>query len=88
MPGGAVADARLAASDDVEQIEAPVTIKAYLMCAFASFGGIFFGYDSVSISLNQEVGRWMLITRLRGTSTVSPAQRLSSTSSKEKARHP
>lgn len=27
-------------------IEAPVTLKAYLMCAFASFGGIFFGYDS------------------------------------------
>ncbi|KPM39388.1 putative glucose transporter rco-3 [Neonectria ditissima] len=33
-------------TDDVELIEAPVTWKAYLMCAFASFGGIFFGYDS------------------------------------------
>lgn len=31
---------------DLENIEAPVTWKAYLMCAFASFGGIFFGYDS------------------------------------------
>jgi MFS family permease len=31
---------------DVERIEAPVTWKAYLMCAFASFGGIYFGYDS------------------------------------------
>jgi hypothetical protein len=31
---------------DLERIEAPVTIKAYLLCAFASFGGIFFGYDS------------------------------------------
>jgi SP family sugar:H+ symporter-like MFS transporter len=31
---------------DVNPIEAPVTVKAYLMCAFASFGGIFFGYDS------------------------------------------
>lgn len=31
---------------DVEHIEAPVTWKAYLMFAFASFGGIFFGYDS------------------------------------------
>ncbi|GAB0139049.1 hypothetical protein EsDP_00007265 [Epichloe bromicola] len=31
---------------DVEHIEAPVTWKAYLLCAFASFGGIFFGYDS------------------------------------------
>ncbi|KAJ3481981.1 hypothetical protein NLJ89_g12168 [Agrocybe chaxingu] len=33
-------------ADDVERIEAPVTWKAYLMCAFATFGGIFFGYDS------------------------------------------
>ncbi|KAL9943879.1 hypothetical protein D7B24_000712 [Verticillium nonalfalfae] len=33
-------------TDDVERIEAPVTWKAYLMCAFAAFGGIFFGYDS------------------------------------------
>ncbi|KAK7428301.1 hypothetical protein QQZ08_005198 [Neonectria magnoliae] len=33
-------------TDDVELVEAPVTWKAYLMCAFASFGGIFFGYDS------------------------------------------
>jgi len=36
----------LAATADVERIEAPVTWKAYLLCAFASFGGIFFGYDS------------------------------------------
>ncbi|KAG5664947.1 hypothetical protein KAF25_008681 [Fusarium avenaceum] len=36
----------LQTADNVEQIEAPVTWKAYLMCAFASFGGIFFGYDS------------------------------------------
>ena len=36
----------LAATQDVERIEAPVTWKAYMICAFASFGGIFFGYDS------------------------------------------
>lgn len=36
----------LQTAENVEQIEAPVTWKAYLMCAFASFGGIFFGYDS------------------------------------------
>lgn len=36
----------LATTDDVERIEAPVTWQAYLICAFASFGGIFFGYDS------------------------------------------
>ena len=31
---------------DVARVEAPVTIRAYLLCAFASFGGILFGYDS------------------------------------------
>ncbi|RSL42557.1 hypothetical protein CEP54_015437 [Fusarium duplospermum] len=36
----------LQTADNIDQIEAPVTWKAYLMCAFASFGGIFFGYDS------------------------------------------
>ncbi|CZS79679.1 unnamed protein product [Fusarium graminearum] len=36
----------LQTAENVEQIEAPVTWKAYLLCAFASFGGIFFGYDS------------------------------------------
>jgi len=41
MAGGA-----LTTNDNVDRIEAPVTVKAYLICAFASFGGIFFGYDS------------------------------------------
>ncbi|KAI8073028.1 general substrate transporter [Gongronella butleri] len=27
-------------------VEAPVTYKSYLMCVFAAFGGIYFGYDS------------------------------------------
>jgi len=40
----------LHATADVSRIEAPVTIRAYLMCAFASFGGIFFGFDSGYIS--------------------------------------
>lgn len=40
----------LIATTDTERIEAPVTFKAYLMCAFASFGGIFFGYDIGYIS--------------------------------------
>jgi len=44
MPGGAVAD--LVATTDINRIEAPVTFKAYMMCVFAAFGGIFFGYDS------------------------------------------
>lgn len=42
MAGGAA----ILATSDINRIEAPVTWKAYLMCAFASFGGIFFGYDS------------------------------------------
>lgn len=43
---GAVAASGLHTTNDVERIEAPVTWKAYLICAFASVGGIFFGYDS------------------------------------------
>lgn len=31
---------------DLSRIEAPVTLKAYLLCGFAAFGGIFFGYDT------------------------------------------
>jgi len=36
----------LPATADVDRIEAPVTWRAYAMCVFASFGGIFYGYDS------------------------------------------
>ncbi|KAF2484680.1 MFS transporter [Neohortaea acidophila] len=43
MPGGG---AVLAATSDINRVEAPTTWKTYLMCVFASFGGIFFGYDS------------------------------------------
>ena len=31
-------------------MEAPVTLKGYLLCVFAAFGGILFGYDSGYIS--------------------------------------
>ncbi|KAE9975136.1 hypothetical protein BLS_002741 [Venturia inaequalis] len=48
MPGGGAM--ALTAATDVSRVEAPVTFKAYMMCAFASFGGIFFGYDSGYIS--------------------------------------
>lgn len=44
------AEADLAAgrrpTSDIDRIEAPVTWKAYAICAFASVGGVFFGYDS------------------------------------------
>lgn len=43
MPGGAVV---ITGTADTSRVEAPVTVKAYLMCAFAAFGGIFFGYDT------------------------------------------
>ena len=47
MPGGAVPRSMsLTGTTDVARIEAPVTVKAYLICAFAAFGGIFFGYDT------------------------------------------
>ncbi|KAG9230767.1 putative glucose transporter rco-3 [Amylocarpus encephaloides] len=45
-----MAGGTLLATNDVSRIEAPVTTKAYLMCAFAAFGGIFFGFDSGYIS--------------------------------------
>lgn len=40
----------LQTAENVEQIEAPITWQAYLLCAFASFGGIFFGFDSSYIN--------------------------------------
>lgn len=40
----------LATTTDIERIEAPVTWKAYLLCAFAALGGIFYGYDTGYIS--------------------------------------
>jgi sugar porter (SP) family MFS transporter len=49
----------------VQVVEAPVTMKAYLMCAFASFGGIFFGYDSGYI--NGVLGSRLFIDAIEGT---------------------
>ncbi|KAJ9119399.1 hypothetical protein QFC24_005632 [Naganishia onofrii] len=48
----------------VQVVEAPVTFKAYLMCAFASFGGIFFGYDSGYI--NGVLGSPLFIDAIEG----------------------
>jgi MFS family permease len=44
MPGGGVV--AVTGTADVSRVEAPVTIRAYLIVAFAAFGGIFFGYDT------------------------------------------
>ncbi|KAJ5675991.1 Major facilitator-type transporter ecdD [Penicillium macrosclerotiorum] len=37
-------------SSDVSRIEAPISFRAYLICGFACFGGMLFGYDSGYIS--------------------------------------
>ncbi|OCK76241.1 monosaccharide transporter [Lepidopterella palustris CBS 459.81] len=50
MPGEGERKISLVGATNVDRVEAPVTLKAYLMCAFAAFGGIFFGYDSGYIS--------------------------------------
>lgn len=46
MPGGGVAPVVITGTTDTSRLEAPITVKAYLICAFAAFGGIFFGYDT------------------------------------------
>ncbi|KAJ3995244.1 MFS transporter [Lentinula boryana] len=66
MPGGAVP---LHATTDVNRIEAPVTLKAYLMCAFAAFGGIFFGFDSGYI--NGVTGSKVFIHSIEGDSATA-----------------
>ncbi|ERT03008.1 hypothetical protein HMPREF1624_01312 [Sporothrix schenckii ATCC 58251] len=49
----------LAATSDLERIEAPVTWKAYLMCAFAAIGGIFYGYDTGYIGNVNAMDVWV-----------------------------
>ncbi|CAK7201151.1 hypothetical protein SEUCBS139899_003853 [Sporothrix eucalyptigena] len=49
----------LAATSDIERIEAPVTWKAYLMCAFAAIGGIFYGYDTGYIGNVDAMNIWI-----------------------------
>jgi len=44
MPGGGAIP--VTGTADVSRVEAPVTVRAYLVVAFAAFGGIFFGYDT------------------------------------------
>lgn len=67
----------LAVTHDVERVEAPVTWQAYLICAFASFGGIFFGYDSGYI--NGVLGSTIFKDKLEGVAASaisSPHQSL------------
>lgn len=66
MPGGAI----IAAADESERVEAPTTWKAYFMCVFASFGGIYFGYDSGYI--NGVMGMNVFITQYTGMQPPGP----------------
>ncbi|PHH73902.1 hypothetical protein CDD80_3501 [Ophiocordyceps camponoti-rufipedis] len=61
---------------DVEHAEAPVTWKAYLLCAFASFGGIFFGYDSGYI--NGVLGSKVFVRALMGPDATQLSENYSS----------
>ena len=65
MPGGP-GEIVITGTADTARVEAPVTVKAYLICAFAAFGGIFFGYDTGWMS--GVLGRYM-----RGATPVSHA---------------
>ncbi|ROW01829.1 hypothetical protein VPNG_07775 [Cytospora leucostoma] len=65
----AVSAPGLRVTANVERIEAPVTWKAYLICAFASFGGIFFGYDSGYI--NGVSGSAVFYQAVEGSSATS-----------------
>ncbi|EJU00514.1 general substrate transporter [Dacryopinax primogenitus] len=61
MAGGAVLEEKHEeAQRDVNgpRVEAPITIRAYLTCLFAAFGGILFGYDSGYINGVQAMTTW------------------------------
>ncbi|KAJ5516638.1 hypothetical protein N7527_008198 [Penicillium freii] len=62
----------LHATADVNAIEAPITWKAYALCAFASIGGIYFGYDSGYINGVNGIEMWVnIIEPGRTTLTAS-----------------
>ncbi|RDH26955.1 general substrate transporter [Aspergillus welwitschiae] len=50
-----MADQEDGGSNKVNEIEAPASFKAYMLCSFACFGGILFGYDSGYINVPESV---------------------------------
>ena len=58
----------LATMNDIDRLEAPVTWKAYLMCAFATFGGLLCGYDASYI--NGVSGSTLFITAVEGNNAT------------------
>lgn len=63
--------AGLATTRDVDLVEAPVTWKAYAICAFASFGGIFFGYDSGYINGTTGIQEFINVMESPGAKAIS-----------------
>lgn len=66
------------ATDVNARVESPVTLRAYLLCVFAAFGGILFGYDSGYINgvlgmnyFKQEFGGESMRPRLSDMRTSS-----------------
>jgi hypothetical protein len=62
-----------ASRGNLDRVEAPVTLRGYLLCVFAAFGGILFGYDSGYISgvmamnyFKQEFGSKSILTTYLG----------------------
>lgn len=66
--GSSIRSAGAGEGDD-SRVEAPVTAKAYMMCAFAAFGGIFFGYDSGYI--NGVLGMKVFVESIEGPGAPS-----------------
>ncbi|KAH7401328.1 high affinity glucose transporter RGT2 [Pyrenochaeta sp. MPI-SDFR-AT-0127] len=79
MPGGGVV--AVTGTADVSRVEAPVTVRAYLIVAFAAFGGIFFGYDTgwmggvlnMDFFINQYTGFEYPNEKFPGISAQDPA---------------
>lgn len=72
-----IAEHRLHHTTDVERIEAPVTWKAYVICAFASIGGLFFGYDSGYINgVNGSAAFYKAVDGADATALSNPHQSL------------
>jgi sugar porter (SP) family MFS transporter len=65
MPGGGAG----LVPTDVNSVEAPVTARAYFLCAFAAFGGIFYGYDSGYI--NGVTGSSVFIQLIEGSGATA-----------------
>ena len=67
---------KLSTNEFIERVDAPLTWKTWVICGFASFGGIFFGYDSGYIS--GVMGMSFFIETFTGKSPTDPGFALES----------